>query len=125
MELSYVMLIIIIHWVADFVMQDEEWALNKSKSDRALLKHTTTYSIIWFFALIPFPELDWTGMVLFTLITFTAHTLTDYFTSVWVSKKFEKGELGSSVPNLGAFTYIGADQVLHYVQLLVTFKIIF
>jgi hypothetical protein len=56
------------------------------------------------------------------LITFVAHTVTDYFTSKAVSKKFAKNELGSSVPNFGAFSYIGFDQVLHYVQLILTWE---
>lgn len=123
MELSYIMLIIMVHWVADFVMQNEEWALNKSKDNEALLKHTITYSIMWFFALLPYFGLG--DILLFTLITFLAHTITDYFTSRWVSGKFQRKEMGSEIPNLGAFSCIGADQVLHYVQLFITFKIIF
>ena len=48
MELQYIFAIIFNHWVADFVFQDEKWALGKSKSNRELLKHTITYSLLLF-----------------------------------------------------------------------------
>ena len=30
-----------------------------------------------------------------------------------------------TIPNLGAFSVIGFDQVLHYIQLIITWKLIF
>lgn len=115
----YYLFIIVIHWIADFVFQDEKWAINKSKNNLALLSHTIVYSCIW---LIPaFCLLGIENGTYFVLITFLAHTITDYFTSKIVSKKFNKNQLGSSIPNLGAFSVIGFDQVLHYVQLFLTF----
>lgn len=128
---DYIFLAIIFtHYVADFIMQDEKWALGKSKNWDDLLNHTMVYSMMYYpilfllkgFEVIqPFP-----GMIsLFVVITFLAHTTTDYFTSRWVSKKFAKGHLGSKIPNLGAFSSIGFDQVLHYLQLWFTFKLLF
>jgi hypothetical protein len=111
------------HWIADFVFQDEKWALGKSKNWHDLLSHTFSYSIIWLavgyilFLLgiisINFP--------LFVLITFISHTITDYFTSRIVSKKFANNHYGSPIPNFGAFSIIGFDQVLHYIQLFLTY----
>ena len=46
MTLTEIFAIIIIHWVADFVFQDEKWALGKSKNWYDLLMHTYTYTII-------------------------------------------------------------------------------
>ena len=57
-------------------------------------------------------------------ITFIFHTITDYFTSRIVSKKFEEGNVGSAPPNFGAFTIIGIDQVLHYIQLFTTYYLV-
>lgn len=111
-------------------MQDEGWALGKSKNWSDLLKHTATYSMCWlWFASLhwiiikPFPDVPlalWT----FVIITFVAHTITDYFTSRIVNKKFTKGEYGTAIPNTGAFTIIGIDQVLHYIQLFTTYYLL-
>lgn len=134
MTLIEILLIIFIHWVADFIFQAEEWATNKSKSFKALVKHTAMYSFIWYLVIFGFAicgnhfngpsieELGWTPwMITFPLITFVFHTLTDYFTSKIVSRKFANQEYGSPIPNFGAFTVIGFDQVLHYVQLFLTY----
>jgi hypothetical protein len=42
-----------------------------------------------------------------------------------VSKKFADHYYGSPIPNFGAFSTIGFDQVLHYVQLIITWWFIF
>ena len=137
--LTEIFVIIIIHWVADFVFQDEKWALGKSKNWKDLLAHTSMYSYIWLILGIVllfkteysylFGNWDLGKILLFkilsfTIITFLLHTITDYFTSRIVSKKFAKQEYGSEIPNFGAFTIIGIDQVLHYIQLFWTYSIL-
>ncbi len=130
MNLIEIFSIIIVHWFADFLMQDEKWALGKSKNWSHLLKHTTTYSLCWLFLgslywvfTKSFPTIP-LNLWYFVIITFIFHTITDYFTSRIVSKKFENKEYGSSIPNMGAFSIIGIDQVLHYIQLFTTFYIL-
>jgi hypothetical protein len=126
-------LIICIHFVADFIFQAEEWALNKSKSNYALFNHVFTYSIFWVFgSCILFgyvnksQSTDWyvINSLIFGFITFVAHFITDYITSRIVSKRFAKNHYGSPIPNFGAFTIIGFDQVLHYGQLFLTFQLL-
>jgi hypothetical protein len=134
MTLTTILAIIFIHWVADFVFQAEEWANNKSKSNKALYKHVITYSIIWYFACSfflleitrPTETTEWYvySSILFFLITFCCHFITDYITSRIVSRKFANKEYGSPIPNTGAFTVIGFDQVLHYVQLFLTYYLL-
>lgn len=116
--------IIVMHWVADFIFQAEKWSLGKSKSWAPLLKHVTTYSLLW---LLPvwFITGDLVGSFVFVITTFALHTVTDYYTSRVVSKKFAKGYYGSPIPNFGAFSTIGFDQVLHYVQLICTWELLF
>lgn len=116
--LNEIIAIVIIHWLADFIMQDEKWALGKSKNWNDLLSHTFTYSLLWWLLLIFLPSFI---VVKFIIITFITHTITDYFTSRIVSKKFENKQYGTSIPNVGGFTIIGFDQVLHYVQLFATY----
>ena len=128
--------IVVIHFIADFIFQAEEWATNKSKDLVALVSHTFVYTLVW---LIPAGFLfsspcdlspifgrcvDGYKLFPFLGITFVAHTITDYFTSRIVSKKFANGEYGSPVPNFGAFTIIGFDQVLHYAQLFLTYHLL-
>ena len=115
--------IVVIHFIADFIFQAEEWATNKSKSNFALFKHVTMYTIIWstggvFIFSDPFKYL------IFLLVTFVAHFTTDYFTSRIVSRKFANNEYGSPIPNFGAFTVIGFDQVLPYGQLFLTYHLL-
>ena len=130
LTLTEIFTIIIIHWIADFVFQDEKWALGKSKNWGDLLSHTFTYSCIWLIPIMVLFPNNWStshyvlSSLTFGLITFIAHTITDYFTSRVVSKKFANKEYGSAIPNFGAFTVIGIDQVLHYVQLFTTFYLL-
>ncbi len=119
LTLTEIFVIIIIHWIADFVFQDEKWATNKSKSFDHLLAHTLTYSLIWFMVCIFILPIKIS--FIFYVITLVAHTITDYFTSRIVSKKFENKHYGSAIPNFGAFTIIGIDQLLHYLQLFLTY----
>jgi hypothetical protein len=125
--------IIITHFIADFIFQDEKWALGKSKNWGDLLSHTITYSVIWVFVICLLFGLNnttqttmWyvTHSFAFGVVTLICHTATDYVTSRIVSKKFANGEYGSSIPNFGAFTIIGIDQVLHYVQLFLTYNLL-
>ena len=82
------------------------------------------YSSIWLVILVFFTitGIDFnSNLIYFPFITFFFHTLTDYFTSRVVSRLFAEKKLGTSIPNLGAFSVIGFDQVLHYIQLFLTF----
>lgn len=173
MTLIEILLIIVIHWISDFVMQDEKWALGKSKDVGNLINHTMTYSAIFGLAICFILPVHKTisGLYLstiFFLVTFIFHTATDYFTSRVVSKRFGKEEiftltidskiyepgdvldkdntysyiimskiepsfankhnyrvkLYNSIPNFGAFTIIGFDQVLHYIQLFTTYYVL-
>lgn len=133
MNLIEILSITSIHWVSDFIFQDERWAINKSKNFYALLNHTFVYSILWYLPLVFLTKYNTNHSLnnipyealLFVIITFIFHTTTDYFTSKIVSKKFENKHYGSAIPNLGAFTIIGFDQVLHYFQLFITYYILF
>jgi hypothetical protein len=115
--------VVVIHFIADFIFQEEEWATNKSKSNFALFKHVTMYTIIWSTAGV-FIFSDPFKYLIFLLVTFVSHFTTDYFTSRIVSRKFANNEYGSPIPNFGAFTVIGFDQVLHYGQLFLTYHLL-
>jgi hypothetical protein len=117
MKIEHIMLILVIHWVADFLMQTEAQATNKSKDNYWLLTHVSIYSFMWLVILLGF-RFEPIGVLKFTLITFIAHFITDYFTSRWTSKLYKKGKF-YGFPAF--FSVIGLDQILHYIQLIVCF----
>lgn len=107
--------ILIIHWIADFVLQTDQQAKNKSKDSWALMAHTSIYSLIW---LIPTYFVLSFNCFTFVLITFIAHTITDYFTSRLNTYLHKKGDIHNF------FVSVGFDQILHYVQLILTYKLL-
>jgi hypothetical protein len=117
-------IITIIHWFADFVLQTDWQAQNKSKSNFALLSHTSNYSLVWLLPMcLVFGKMKegattewivWTTLY-FSIITFFAHTITDYFTSRLNSRLWKANQVHYF------FVGVGFDQVLHYGQLFLTY----
>lgn len=121
-----------VHFVADFVLQSNWMATNKSKRWDALALHCLVYAACWL----------WLGIA-FALITFVTHFITDAITSritsrLWFLRMELAGRkwrvvadgVSSEEPaywvNLDDgkrhwfFVVIGADQVIHYVTLAAT-----
>ncbi len=93
------------HFIADFVLQSERMAVNKSKQWRALTEHVLTYSAVFWILC------GWK----FALITFGCHFLTDAATSrvnakTWANKNTH-----------WFFVGVGFDQWTHLVQLTLTY----
>jgi len=117
MNLIEIFSILIIHWIADFWLQSDKMAKGKGKNWKDLISHTGLYTITFFIggAFL----LNDARVVIFCLITFILHTITDYFTSRLNSKLYKEGN------NHGFFIAIGGDQILHYVQLFLTYYWLF
>lgn len=131
------LLILAIHWLADFVLQTDDMAKGKSKDNVWLIMHTITYSVVWLVLGIIAVMVGITMAILgyplcqecvchylypllgFCGITFVCHTVTDYFTSRLNSRLWSEGK----THNL--FVSVGFDQLLHYIQLLLTFQLLF
>ena len=116
------------------MFQTEDMALGKSKSIKPLLKHVLVYTFIFYvcfelwcayqnlFGHITLKDMGWTSKILlFFPITFICHFMIDYVTSRITSVKFAKKEYYTGIPNLGAFSIIGLDQVFHYGTLFLTY----
>lgn len=114
LSLILVISVILAHYFADFVFQDEQWAITKRKSVKSLLKHTITYSVVLTILLLGVLWISPLYILYFFIFNFIAHTLIDFVTSKVVGQRFDDKHLGSAIPNLGAFSIIGFDQVLHY-----------
>lgn len=113
-------IILLLHWIFDFVCQTHYQSINKSKRFSVLLSHTLTYSGLWaciifllVLALNKPIELLW-----FIPITFIAHTITDYLTSKLNAKLWRENKVHEF------FVSIGFDQWLHCAQLLITYQLL-
>ncbi len=116
-----VLIILAFHWLTDFVLQTDLEAKNKSTNNKALLSHTGVYSLMWFLLAIATNKLtgfSYINCLEFGLITFIAHTITDYFTSRLNTKLYKEGKIHEF------FVSVGIDQYYHYVQLLLTYQLL-
>jgi hypothetical protein len=95
-----------LHWVADFFLQSDWMAVNKSKSNKALGAHIGVYTAVMLIA---------TLNPVFAIVNGLIHGAIDYVTSR-ISSKFHKA---GDIHNF--FVVIGFDQFLHIVTLLVTY----
>jgi hypothetical protein len=147
LTLTEIFAILIIHWIADFVLQTDKQTKGKSKNWSDLLMHTWNYSMVWWIIGViliifnlkyPFFTYERYSLLLFVLITFIAHTITDYFTSR-LNKKLAPEEftimlISDIVKKAEPFVHfpkgrnyyklmmgIGFDQLLHYAQLFLTY----
>jgi hypothetical protein len=110
--------ILLVHFLSDFGLQTHDQAVQKSYSWKMLFYHVGGYSLIWF--LMSYVVLNNIFLsFLFTLITFVCHFITDAITSRTSKKFFDKKDYHNG------FVVIGADQMLHYLQLWYTFQFIF
>lgn len=101
-------LILLIHWIFDFVLQSSWMAKNKSSSNIALFTHVAIYSLPW---LLLF---GWE----YSAINGCFHLIIDYFTSRITKKLWEQ----KRVHNF--FVIIGLDQMLHLICLFSTIGLI-
>lgn len=116
MPFTATLLIIAVHWIADFLLQNKWMAENKSSSWEALLTHTGVYTLVitalWLLLGLILP----TGHVIILLaITFIVHTAIDFVTSRAGLRVWNSGKTRTF------FNIIGFDQLLHYFQLYTTY----
>ena len=101
------------HWLADFVFQSDFMAKNKSTSITILFIHTTTYIFVFLPVLLALLGPS-TGLILFLLFNWLAHTLVDFITSRITSVLYKAGDTHQF------FTVIGFDQFIHAATLITT-----
>ena len=109
--------ILFMHWVADFVLQTDWQAKNKSSNNIALLKHVGSYSAVLFVAsLFLFTK---TEIALYwVMLNSLLHFATDYVTSRINSYLWNKGDVHNF------FVMVGFDQLIHYVCLFGTLLVL-
>ena len=113
--------IILVHWIADFVLQSRMMGENKSTNNVWMATHcfvyTTATIILWLplmcFTILP---LDYNSTLLAGLFVFLTHFATDYISSR-MTTKYSKSKKWYAF-----FTTIGFDQVVHYTQLFLIYN---
>ena len=103
-----VVLLVWVHFIADFVLQSRYMAEQKSSENKALLLHVGIYTACLLVFLNP----------LFALVNGVLHFATDYVTSRLSSRYWKDGSTGAF------FRVIGADQAIHITTLVVTYVLI-
>jgi hypothetical protein len=125
MSIYLILMILFAHYIADFIFQAESWATNKWQNELALLKHVTVYTVVFCILMIFFNMFERTfdpkELLFIAGITFSCHYLTDFISSKIVHEAFVANHYGTPIPNMGAFSMIGCDQFIHYLQLFLTF----
>jgi hypothetical protein len=109
--ISWILLVIVAHWIADFVCQTDEMATRKSTSIKWLSYHVLTYTAVMFLVLLVF----WGHVNMFwVLLNGVLHWVTDFTTSritSWLWKQERRHDF---------FVIVGLDQVIHYACLFIT-----
>lgn len=111
------------HWVADFVAQTQEMALNKSKSLYWLSRHVESYATFLMIGSIPilayglYSDSHYAFPIIY-YITFNAimHWLTDFVTSKLTSHYWSKKDTHKF------FVVVGFDQFIHATTLILSFN---
>jgi len=106
-----IVLIILLHFVADFLCQTREMGLGKCSSNIILVKHIAAYSMVFLVASLLTPAF---GLV-FVVVNGLAHAVTDWFSSR-IGKWFHNQN-----QMYWFFATLGLDQTVHMLTLVLTY----
>jgi len=98
----------IAHYVSDFWLQPRSWAENKHKSLNCLTLHSLTYAV-------PFVCYGY-GYYIYNVL---AHWVVDFITSRLIHKYMRQNN------RLGVIRVFGLDQTLHFINLTVSYFLIY
>lgn len=112
-------LLLIAHYIADFICQTRYMGENKSKYWTVLTQHVLIYTCVLAVFLYGFTFSDgWTiNHERFIMFNLAAHWITDYFTSRASRWAYENKRMGTF------WNIIGADQLSHGLTLYYSMKI--
>jgi hypothetical protein len=117
MNITEILVILVAHWIADFVFQTDKMAKGKSSSNYMLSLHIASYTTLIAFFMLSLLSLKMA--IAFALLNGVLHFITDYFSSRASSKLWAKGDVHNF------FVVIGLDQTIHYATLFATYYYLF
>ena len=117
--LTVASLILFTHWIADFVCQTDQMAVNKSRSNYYLCLHVIVYTW-WMFALsfLYLHPTDIKTTLMWTGANMVLHWVTDFWTSrinSWLWQQERRHDF---------FVMVGLDQLIHYTCLLSLYAVL-
>ena len=119
MDYNIILVILVTHFVADFLCQTDKMALNKSHSIKWLSVHVLVYSLVLGLGSLFFlAELGWEYWAYYVLTNGILHWITDYFTSKQTTR------LWKLESKHWFFVMVGFDQLIHYSCLFSTYLFI-
>jgi hypothetical protein len=107
MDIQVLLALIWMHFVADFILQSDWMAVNKSKRTAPLLAHVSVYSA-------PLLVFGWQ----FAMVNGAAHLITDWVSARATSRLWAAGE------RHWFFVVIGLDQAVHMSTLVLTYVVL-
>lgn len=115
----FLMILMLGHWIGDFVFQDNKMALNKSDDSGILAYHCIVYSvtIALFYLIGSAGSVLFITVGLFILWMFFSHFVIDFVTARANKKLWMNNQ------RHWFFVMVGFDQFLHLVTILVFLKI--
>lgn len=114
-NISIIMLLFVLHFVGDFILQSDKMAQNKSTSLKWLSIHSAAY-IVPFALVLPFCN-AMEYLIPFLVANVLLHGLVDSITSKITSKLWKEEKIH------WFFTTIGYDQMTHALLLLGTYYV--
>jgi len=115
--MRYILFILLIHFIADFVCQTDKMAINKSKSLYWLSLHVLTYTVVLLLgSFFLFKNFTINMVLVYAFANGALHFITDFFTSKLTSR------LWGRESKHWFFVAVGFDQFIHYTYLLITYQ---
>lgn len=131
MTFDVIVILLIAHWLGDFVLQKEEWARGKHNSFTDLISHTLHYALAMYVIVLVFHlfkygnDIQFMHLLYFWAITLVTHTIVDFFTSKFTHMYSSKMQWYFKNKSIGFFPMIGLDQTIHFIMLFYSYKILF
>lgn len=114
---NLILLIIFLHFIADFVCQSHWMATNKSKDVVALSAHVVVYTCVLTAGLVIVLGVSY-PLFQYCIMNGLLHFYVDFVTSRVSSYMWSKGRIHDF------FVVVGFDQLVHYFCLILTLKFV-
>ncbi len=111
--LTVAVILLLIHFIGDFLFQSTDMAINKAKSLKWLTIHIGTYTFVLFVG--SFVLFGLNAAIFYALINGGIHFVTDFFTSKINATLYARDD------KRWYYTGIGFDQFIHGASLLLTY----
>ena len=118
MNVNGLYIVIIAHFIGDFVLQSDWMATNKSKLFEALCLHIVVYFVTLICAgIIVFGAQRGDAIIYFALLNASLHMVIDFITSQITSDLWKRNK------RHWFFTTIGFDQMIHMILIIATLNL--